>query len=95
MKETEFEKFLLTDENIKSKEKALRSRIAKARLVEKHFNMSLDDIVTDDETTYKTLMRIKAEIKDTNGTVSNALRKYYVFINNKLFPTLSDYENQR
>ena len=95
MRESEFENYLLSDEKIKSKEKALRSRMAKARLIERHFNMSLDSIVADDETTYKTLLRIKAELKDTNGTISNALRKYYVFTNGKQFPILSEYENRR
>jgi hypothetical protein len=93
MREADFENYLLTDENIKSKDKALRSRMTKARLIERHFEMSLDDIVNDDDRMYKVLVRIKAEIKDTNGTVSNALRKYYVFANGKPFPVLSEYEN--
>ena len=95
MRESEFESYLLSDEKIKSKEKALRSRMAKARLIERHFDISLDSIVTDDETTYKTLLRIKAELKDTNGTISNALRKYYVFTNGKTFPVLSEYKSQK
>ena len=95
MRESEFESYLLSDEKIKSKKKALRSRMAKARLIERHFDMSLDCIVADDETMYKTLLRIKVEIKDTNGTITNALRKYYVFTNGKLFPVLSEYERQK
>ena len=95
MRETEFENYLLADENIKSKEKALRSRMTKARLIERHFSMSLDDIVIDDETMYRILMQTKAELKDTNGTISNALRKYYVFSNGKQFPVLSKFESQR
>jgi len=95
MTEVEFERFLLADENIKSKEKALRSRMAKARLIERHFGKSLDEIVADDEMTYKTLIRIKAELKDTNGTISNALRKYYVFKNDRAFPVLSEYESRK
>ena len=94
MKEIEFEKYLLADKNITSKTKALRSRISKARLLERHFEKSLDEIVCCDDEMYKTLMRIKAEIKDTNGTVSNALRKYYVFANGKSFPALNDYDNK-
>ena len=95
MRETEFENFLLSDDNIKSKEKALRSRIDKARLIERHFGIPLDDIVTDDEMTFSILTRIKAELKDTNGTISNALRKYYVFSNGKQFPALSEYESRK
>lgn len=95
MRESEFESYLLSDVSIVSKTKALRSRITKARLIERHFETSLDNIVNDDELTYKVLMRIKAEMKDTNGTVSNALRKYYVFINGRPFPALSEYENRQ
>lgn len=92
MKEAEFESYLLSDEKIVSKIKAVRSRINKARMIERHFDESLDCIVCDDDKTYQTLLRIKEEMKDTNGTVSNALRKYYVFINSKAFPALSDYK---
>lgn len=94
MKESEFESYLLADDAIVSKIKAVRSRINKARMIERHFETSLDSIVCDDELTYKALLRIKAEMKDTNGTVTNALRKYYIFANDKSFPALSDYENK-
>jgi len=93
MRETEFESYLLADKKIVSKEKAVRSRISKGRMIEKHFSMSLDSIVNDDDNTYDALLRIKAEMKDQNGTVSNALRKYYAFANNKAFPALSEYES--
>jgi hypothetical protein len=95
MRESEFENYLLADKNIKSKDKAVRSRMAKARQIERHFDTSLDSIVADDVEMYQTLKRIKAELKDINGTVSNALRKYYVFTNEKSFPALSDYENRK
>ena len=93
MRETEFESYLLADKKIVSKEKAVRSRISKGKMIEKHFGMSLDSIVNDDDKTYDTLLRIKAEMKDQNGTVSNALRKYYAFANNKVFPALSEYRS--
>ena len=95
MKELEFESYLLADENIVSKTKAVRSRISKGKLIERHFNESLDSIVSDDDKTYKALLRIKAEMKDQNGTVSNALRKYYDFINDKAFPVLSEFQNTK
>lgn len=94
MKETDFESYLLADEKIVSKTKAVRSRINKARMIERYFDTSLDSIVCDDETTYKALLKIKAEMKDTNGNISNSLRKYYVFINNRNFPTLAEYERR-
>ena len=92
MNESGFESYLLADEKIISKTKAVRSRINKARMIERHFDESLDIIVNDDNKTYSALLRIKNEMKDTNGTVSNALRKYYVFINGKAFPALSEYK---
>lgn len=95
MRESDFESYLLADDSIKSKIKAVRSRMGKARMIEKHFEISLDSIVCDDEKMYQILLRIKAEMKDTNGNLSNALRKYYVFANNKFFPVLADYENTR
>ena len=95
MRESDFESYLLADESIKSKIKAVRSRMGKARMIEKHFATPLDRIVCDDKKMYQTLLRIKAEMKDTNGNLSNALRKYYVFTNDKLFPTLSEYESKR
>lgn len=92
MKETEFEKHLLEDDSIVSKTKGIRSRLNKGRMIERHFGVSLDEIVCDDDKTYKTLLRIKDEMKDINGTISNALRKYYTFTNGKTFPALSDYK---
>lgn len=94
MRETDFENYLLADENIVSKTKAVRSRLNKARMIERYFETSIDNIVRDDEATYNTLIRIKAEMKDTNGIISNALRKYYLFANGKSFPTLAEYENR-
>jgi len=43
---------------------------------------------------YEALLIIKAEMKDTNGNISNALRKYYHYANGVMFPTLSSYEKQ-
>ncbi len=92
MREREFENYLLEDENIVSKVKAVRSRVNKARMIERHFDTSLDFIVSDDKRMYESLLRIKAEMNDINGNISNALRKYYHFANGVLFPTLSGYE---
>ena len=95
MRESDFENYLLDDNKIVSKTKAVRSRLNKARMIERHFKKSLDAIVSDDAITYNTLLRIKAEMKDTNGNISNALRKYYHFINNKMFPTLAEYTHKQ
>lgn len=93
MREKEFEIFLIDDSNIVSKTKAVRSRVNKGRMIERHFDKSLDIIVSDDNTMCETLTRIKSEMKDTNGNISNALRKYYQFANQRVFPTLRAYKN--
>ena len=61
-------------------------------MVERHFNISLDAIVSDNDKMYNILVRIKQEMKDTNGNISNALRKYYQFVNGRVFPALSQYQ---
>lgn len=61
-------------------------------MIEQHFELSLDNIVNNDDVMYEILLRIKAEMKDTNGNISNSLRKYYIFVNSKNFPTLSNYK---
>lgn len=94
MREEEFEKFLVEDSKIESKDKAVRSRLSKARKVEVEFHVNLDEIVRDDEKMYETLKRIKRELIDSNGSIQNALRKYYIFINQNEFPTLNQYEKK-
>lgn len=92
MREQEFENFLLLDDNIVSKVKAVRSRVNKARMIERHFDTSLDYIVSDNKRMYESLLKIKAEMNDINGNLSNALRKYYLFANGVSFPKLSSYK---
>lgn len=59
--------------------------MTKARKIEQHFNVSLDSQMFD------FLCRIKKELNDSNGAISNALRKYYLFLNGRDFPKLSNY----
>lgn len=92
MREQEFEDYLLREDNIRSKIKSVRSRINKARMIERHLDTYLDTIVSDDDIMYETLVRIKAEMKDTNENLSNSLRKYYIFSAGKAFPTLGSYQ---
>ena len=91
LKESDFAEYLNNDPNIKSKVKAVNSRVSKARLVERQFRILLDDIVADDKLMYQTLSRIKNEMNDINGNISNAIRKYYLFSNGKEFPPLSQW----
>ena len=91
MKERDFENFLIADSKIVSKTKAVRSRINKGRMIERHFDSSLDELVSDDKVMYKALLKVKSEMKDTNGNLSNSLRKYYQFANGRTFPSLIEY----
>ena len=92
MRERDFEEYLLSDESIKSKMKAVNSRLSKARLIERELGVDLDDVVSDDEKMFDTPMRVKQETNDHNGNNSNALRKYYEFSNGRRFPTLAEYK---
>jgi len=92
MDESGFEKFLLDDEGIKSKNKAVASRMSKARAVEREFDMSLDTIVESDITMYHTLIAINQRMNNRSGAYSNALRKYYIYKNKRFFPQLAQFE---
>lgn len=94
MREEQFHSFLVQDEQITSKKKAVSTRISKAKSVEDEFHVNLDEIVKDDRKTYEILKRIKNDLNDYNGSYQNAVRKYYFFINNKEFPTLLRYERR-
>ena len=93
MRDEQFRKFLENDPSITSKQKAVNSRLAKARKVEEIFKVNLDDIVRDDEKTYKLLMSIKPI--DRMGNYQNAVRKYYIFVNGIEFPSIAQYEYNR
>ena len=60
MREKEFERFLVKDNQIESKDKAVRSRVSKARKIEVEFKVNLDDIVRDDERMFTTLLEISS-----------------------------------
>lgn len=92
MREDSFIKFLTLDEHIESKDKAVRSRVSKARKVEKEFNIDLDTVVKDDKLTYEILQRIRVNMNDKSGAIQNSIRKYYLFVNGEKFPSLLHYE---
>lgn len=91
--EDKFEEFLIKDSSITSKEKAVRTRLSKARAVEEMLGENLDSIVADDDKMYNSLLLINSNMNNRNGAYSNALRKYYIFKNQKQFPRISDYKS--
>ena len=94
MRENEFRKFLENAENIDSKDKAVQSRISRANIAEEIIGASLDSVVNDDYKMYKALMCIKADGRERNGNIQNALRWYYKFVNGKGFPTLISFRRK-
>lgn len=91
MDEIRFEEFLTEDTGITSKYKAVKTRLSKARAVEKCLNTDMGSIVSSDYKMYKALLSINALMNNSNGAYSNALRKYYLFRNNKEFPRIVEY----
>lgn len=93
MREAEFRNFLINDSNIKSKVKAVNSRVAKALKVEREFNINLDDVVKNDEAMYHLLIQIQEKFNDRlyHNAYQNAVRKYYLFVNGREFPKLKQY----
>ncbi|MDD3305831.1 MAG: hypothetical protein PHO29_01875 [Acetobacterium sp.] len=94
MQESKFMDYLINDSNITSKNKAVSSRMSRARAVEKTLNLSLDEIVDDDKKMYQSLIRINEEMKNANGNYSNALRKYYTFKTGKKFPRIEEFYDE-
>ena len=70
--------------------KAARSRIARAKRVEKELDVDLDDVVSSDAETFRVLTEL-AKRYNHHRNLSNAVRKYYLFKNGKEFPRLKDY----
>ncbi len=90
MMENAFREFLYDDPNIKS-DKAVASRLSKARKAEEILGMDFDYIVSSDDLMYDSLVILRQSEKPANGVLQNALRKYYIFKNGKEFPRLNSY----
>ena len=90
--ENEFYNFLLSEKTISS-EKAIRSRMSKARKAEQVLNLTLDAVVADDDLMYKSLAMLSQHEDPAHAPMQNALRKYYKFINNKEFPRMKNFKH--
>ena len=90
MLERQFEVFLRNDPQIIS-EKAVASRMSKARKAEAILGRDLDIIVRVDHDMYDALIKLRANEDNTHSPMQNALRKYYIFKNGKEFPQLRYY----
>jgi hypothetical protein len=91
MLEKEFERFLENDPNLTGKN-GIPFRLSKGRKAEEVLGVSLDTIVANDDSMYDALMKLKPLENPAHNPMQNALRKYYIFKNNREFPRLSQYK---
>jgi hypothetical protein len=89
-RESDFTRFLMQEKSITSPN-AISSRMSKARTAEGILGKDLDIIVSDDDLMYDSLIALKPHEDPAHAPLSNALRKYYKFINGKEFPQLRYY----
>lgn len=92
MRESDFRSYLEGIESIKSKNKAINSRISRANTAEEIVGMSLDYVVANDDRMYDALVKISADPRERSGNIQNAVRWYYRFTNSKEFPRISSYK---
>lgn len=88
--EDKFYEFLLSEKTITS-EKAVRSRMAKARKAEQILNTCLDDVVANDDRMFESLVLLSQNEDPAHTPMQNAVRKYYKFIKGHEFPRLKNY----
>lgn len=94
--EAEFKAFLSKEPTITSS-KAISSRVVKvnnAEVILKEINgdITLDDIVANDDLMYDSLLALQPHENPKHTPMQNALRKYYKFRNGCEFPRLRDYK---
>ena len=91
MLEKEFERFLENDPKLTGKN-GIPFRLSKGRKAEEVLGVSLDTIVANDDSMYDALMKLKPLENPAHNPMQNALRKYYIFKNNREFPRLNQYK---
>ena len=63
-----------------------------ARTAERVLRRDLDTVVSTPEKMYAALVELKADKRERNGRLQNAVRWYYKVKNGREFPRLKDYE---
>ena len=76
-------------ENRKIKEKIEKSEIMEDIMEE--IGKNLDEVVSNDNEMYYALIKLQDIDNRAHTPRQNALRKYYIFKNNKEFPRLKNY----
>lgn len=72
-------------------DKAIASRLAKARRAERILCEDLDRVVGNDDRMYEALVTLRECGEERNGALQNSLRWYYRSVHGNDFPKLSDY----
>lgn len=90
MLEVEFKKFLENDPGLEG-DHGVPYRMTKARTAEEILGIDLDTVVTDDDSMYDALMKLKPLENPKHNPLQNALRKYYIFMRGREFPRLNNY----
>ena len=81
----------LLEKNDPLGDKAIRTRLSRARRVERILREDLDVVVANDDRVYAALLTLKSYPEERNGGLQNALRWYYRAVNRRDFPKLSEY----
>lgn len=75
-------------------EKAVASRLSRARKAEEILGSDLDEVVTDDDMMFRALVFLRDDEREHNGNLQNSVRWYYRAVNGRRFPRLSDYARE-
>ena len=94
MREHDFEIFLSSELSITS-EKAVASRMVKARKAEEILGKNLDTVVSNDDLMYESLVDLQPHENPAHTPMQNAVRKYYKFTHEKEFPRLKNYHSPK
>lgn len=94
IRERDFEIFLSHEPSITS-DKAVASRMVKARKAEDILGKSLDVVVSDDDTMYESLIELQSHEDPAHTPMQNAVRKYYKFTHEREFPRLKNYHSPK
>ena len=94
MREHNFEIFLSREPSITS-EKAVASRMVKARKAEEILGKDLDTVVSNDDLMYESLIELQPHEDPAHTPMQNAVRKYYKFTHEREFPRLKNYHSPK
>ena len=75
-------------------EKAVASRLSRARKAEEILGTDLDEVVSDDDMMFRALVFLRDDGREHNGNLQNSVRWYYRAVNGRRFPRLAEYARE-